>query len=74
MYKQTLSALLVAIATTGMVACSSTDERGPVEQTASNAGRVVDDSVLTAKVKSALIADETDSFHLRLENFIHERQ
>lgn len=59
MYKQTLSALLVALATTGLVACSSTGDRGPVEQTAANAGRVVDDSVLTAKVKSALIADET---------------
>jgi hyperosmotically inducible protein len=59
MYKQALSALMVATLATGVVACSSTDERGPVEQSASNAGRVVDDSVITAKVKSALIADET---------------
>lgn len=59
MYKQTLTALAIAILGTGVVACSSTEERGPVEQAAANTGRVVDDTVLTAKVKSALVADET---------------
>ena len=59
MYKQALSALMVATLATGVVACSSTEERGPIEQAAANTGRVVDDSVITAKVKSALVADET---------------
>ena len=59
MYKQTLSVLVAAMLATGVVACSSTDERGPVESAAANTGRVVDDSVITTKVKSALVADET---------------
>jgi osmotically-inducible protein OsmY len=43
----------------GMVACSSTPESGPVENAAANAGRVVDDSAITAKVKAALVKDST---------------
>jgi hyperosmotically inducible protein len=55
------TALLVALIAGGVVACSSTpnEETGPVEHAGATAGRVVDDSTITAKVKSALIADPT---------------
>lgn len=59
MIKHSAAAILVAMFAGGMVACSSTPESGPVESAASNAGRVVDDSVITARVKSALVADST---------------
>ena len=50
MYKQTLTALMVVTLATGVVACSSTEERGPVERAAANTGRVVDDSVISFEV------------------------
>jgi osmotically-inducible protein OsmY len=48
-----------------MAACTSNpdEEGGAAEQTAANAGRVIDDSMITAKVKSALVADPTTKAH-----------
>jgi osmotically-inducible protein OsmY len=45
------------------VGCTSTDDRGSAERTAANVGRVVDDSVITGKVKAALVADPTTKAH-----------
>lgn len=62
--------VLVGLLAIGAVGCSSTPNEGPVERTASNAGRAIDDSVLTAKVKSALIADsETKAHQINVETF-----
>jgi osmotically-inducible protein OsmY len=62
-----LAGLLGAGALAG---CSSTGERGAVERTAANAGRVVDDSVITGKVKAALVADPTTKAHqIEVETF-----
>ena len=56
---------LSTAAAMAMVGCASnsSSDAGAVEQTAANAGRVVDDSVITAKVKSALIADPVTKAH-----------
>lgn len=63
----------VLIATMGAAAaaCSSNGEReGAAERTAANAGRVVDDSVITGKVKAALVADPTTKAHqISVETF-----
>jgi osmotically-inducible protein OsmY len=59
MIKRSSAALLIAMLAGGMVACTSNPESGPVESTAANAGRVVDDSAITAKVKAALVGDST---------------
>jgi osmotically-inducible protein OsmY len=60
-------ATLVGFAAVG---CSSTDDRGAVEPTAANAGRAVDDSVITGKVKAALVADPTTKAHqINVETF-----
>jgi osmotically-inducible protein OsmY len=73
--KKTASVLLAALLIGGMAACSSTHEKGPVERTASNAGRAIDDSVITAKVKSALIADPVTKAHeINVETFKGEVQ
>ena len=69
---KTAAALLVAMIAAAGVGCSSNPETGEggAEQTASNAGRAVDDSVITAKVKSALIADPTTKAHqIEVETF-----
>ena len=50
------SILTVSIAVAAM-GCSSHDTRGSAESAGASAGRVIDDSVITGKVKSALIAD-----------------
>ena len=51
-------------------ACSSNGERGEMESAGSNAGRVVDDSVITGKVKAALVADPTTKAHqISVETF-----
>ena len=65
------SAFLIALlAGGGMVACSTTKSEGPAESTAANAGRVVDDSVITAKVKSALVGDPVTKAHqINVETF-----
>ena len=63
--------VLVAMMGAAAVACSSNGEKGgTVERTAANAGRVVDDSVITGKVKSALVADPTTKAHqISVETF-----
>ena len=51
-------------------ACSSNGEQGEAESAGANAGRVVDDSVITGKVKSALVADPTTKAHqISVETF-----
>jgi osmotically-inducible protein OsmY len=70
MVKQSAAALLVALMASATVGCSSNPDEGPVESTAANAGRVVDDSVITAKVKSALVADDTTkAYQISVETF-----
>ena len=63
--------VLVAMMGAAAVACSTNGETGgPAEQTAANAGRVVDDSVITGKVKAALVADPTTKAHeISVETF-----
>jgi len=63
--------VLVAMMGAAAVACSSNAEKGgPVESTAANAGRVVDDSVITGKVKAALVADPAPKAHeISVETF-----
>jgi osmotically-inducible protein OsmY len=51
-------------------ACSSNSEHGAMENAGANAGRVVDDSVITGKVKAALVADPTTKAHqISVETF-----
>lgn len=71
MLNRTATAFLIALAACGVAACSSTPkEEGPAQRTAANAGRVVDDSVITAKVKSALAADpDTKAHQINVETF-----
>ena len=62
--------VLIAMMGAAAAACSSTDEQGSTEQAAANAGRVVDDSVITGKVKAALVADPTTKAHqISVETF-----
>jgi osmotically-inducible protein OsmY len=76
MVNKTATAVLVALFAGSMAACSSTPgEEGAVERTAANAGRVIDDSAITAKVKSALAADPTTKAHqINVETFKGEVQ
>jgi len=61
---------LAAFVSLAAVGCSTTDDRGSVERTAANAGRAVDDSVITGKVKAALVADPTTKAHqIEVETF-----
>jgi osmotically-inducible protein OsmY len=62
----------VLIVTMGAAAaaCSSNGEQNEVERAGANAGRVVDDSVITGKVKAALVADSTTKAHqISVETF-----
>lgn len=62
--------VLVAMMGAAAAACSTTSKEGPVEHSAANAGRVVDDSVITGKVKAALVADPTTKAHqITVETF-----
>ena len=63
--------VLIAMMGAAAAACSTNGEKGgPAESTAANAGRVVDDSVITGKVKAALVADETTKAHqISVETF-----
>ncbi|HEX7013464.1 MAG TPA: BON domain-containing protein [Steroidobacteraceae bacterium] len=64
--------LMTALMAGGMLACTSNPEgeEGSFERAAQNAGRVADDSVITAKVKSALAADPTTKAHqINVETF-----
>jgi osmotically-inducible protein OsmY len=72
MLKRTSVLILTGFMSAGaLVGCSTTDDKeGAVEQTAANAGRVVDDSVITGKVKAALVADPTTKAHqIEVETF-----
>ena len=71
MFKRTSVVILATLFSTGaLVGCNTTDERGSAERTAANAGRVVDDSVITGKVKAALVADPTTKAHqIEVETF-----
>ena len=63
--------VLIATMAAAAAACSTSEEKaGPAESTAANAGRVVDDSVITGKVKAALVADPTTKAHqISVETF-----
>jgi osmotically-inducible protein OsmY len=72
MLKNTASLVLAAVCALGAVACSSTPEQegGAVQQAGATAGRAVDDSVITAKVKAALVGDPTTKAHqINVETF-----
>jgi osmotically-inducible protein OsmY len=58
------SVVLVALMAGTMAACSSNSSKeGSLEHAGATAGRAVDDSVITTKVKSALIADPVTKAH-----------
>lgn len=62
--------VLVALMGAAAAACTTTKDEGPTEHAAANAGRVVDDSVITGKVKAALVADPTTKAHqISVETF-----
>ena len=62
--------VLVAMMGAAAAACTTTKDEGPTEHAAANAGRVVDDSVITGKVKTALVADPTTKAHqISVETF-----
>jgi osmotically-inducible protein OsmY len=63
--KRFSSLVLIAFMAGAAVACSSTGskEGGGMQQAGANAGRAVDDTVITTKVKSALIADPVTKAH-----------
>ena len=63
--------VLISMMGAAAVACSTNGENGgTAERTAANAGRVVDDSVITGKVKAALVADPTTKAHqITVETF-----
>ena len=72
MFKNTAALTLAIVCAVSAVACSSnsTRDEGPVQAAASNAGRVVDDSAITAKVKAALIGDPATKAHqINVETF-----
>ena len=72
MFRNTAALALAIVFAAGAVACSSTPERdeGPVQSAAANAGRVIDDSTITAKVKAALIGDsQTKAHQINVETF-----
>lgn len=71
MSHKSATAMLIALAAGAIAACSSTpEEGGAVERAGANAGRVIDDSVITARVKSALVADPTTKAHqIEVETF-----
>ena len=59
------SFVIASVIAVGAMGCTSTStgEQGSTEKAAANAGRAVDDSVITGKVKTALIADSTTKAH-----------
>lgn len=68
--KKPASVVLAALMAVGAVACTSTSERGPAQSAGATAGRVIDDSVITGKVKAALVADPTTKAHqITVETF-----
>lgn len=70
MSKSTSGLILAAVIAVAAVGCSSTGERGGAEGAGATAGRVVDDSVITGKVKTALIGDPVTKAHqIEVETF-----
>ena len=72
MFKRTSVLILASFIGAGALAgCGTTDgNRGVAERTAANAGRVIDDSVITGKVKAALVADPTTkAYQIEVETF-----
>ena len=62
--------LSVVVLTASSAACSSNQERGSAERTGANVGRAIDDSVVTGKVKAALIADSTTkAYQIEVETY-----
>jgi osmotically-inducible protein OsmY len=62
--------VLILMMGAAAAACSSNGERNDMERAGANAGRVVDDSVITGKVKAALVADPTTKAHqISVETF-----
>lgn len=65
-----ISSVGLAILISAAAGCSSTEERGAAQQAGASAGRVIDDSVITGKVKSALIADSTTkAYQIEVETY-----
>lgn len=65
-----ISSAALAILIAAAAGCSSTEERGAAQQAGASAGRVIDDSVITGKVKSALIADSTTkAYQIEVETY-----
>ncbi|HEU4653692.1 MAG TPA: BON domain-containing protein [Steroidobacteraceae bacterium] len=70
MRSRSLAVLITSAVLAAAAGCSSTPSSGPAETTAAKAGRVVDDSVITAKVKAALIQDPVTKAHeISVETF-----
>jgi hyperosmotically inducible periplasmic protein len=70
MRNRSLAIVVTAAVFAAAAGCSSTPTSGPTETTAAKAGRVVDDSVITAKVKTALIQDPVTKAHeISVETF-----
>jgi osmotically-inducible protein OsmY len=63
MSKSASSLVVILMAAAAVAGCSSTQESGGAEHAGASAGRVIDDSVITSKVKAALIADSTTKAH-----------
>ncbi len=72
MVKKRAIGFVVALFATGLIGCASTSESetGTMQNAGATAGRVIDDSAITAKVKSALIADSTTkAYQINVETF-----
>ncbi len=68
--KQIARWVLIVTMGAAAAACSSNSEQNDVERAGANAGRVIDDSVITGKVKAALVADSTTKAHqISVETF-----
>jgi osmotically-inducible protein OsmY len=71
MLKNTTSLLLATVIALGVSGCESSPERdNTAERAGASAGRVIDDSVITGKVKTALVADpDTKAHQINVETF-----
>jgi osmotically-inducible protein OsmY len=70
MLKHLRIVILAATVAGATVGCASNSQGGAAENAGATAGRVIDDSVITAKVKSALIADSTTkAYQIEVETY-----
>jgi osmotically-inducible protein OsmY len=70
--QRTAGLMLAAVFALSSVACTSNSQTrgGDAERVGAKTGRVIDDSVITGKVKAALIADPTTKAHqIEVETF-----